>query len=237
MGNNGMNKRRAGVMKVKKETIKKGVIISLLAIVLLGGLSLRGVYVNREAYSQKLIRFHVIANSDSPQDQALKRQVRDRVIENINGKFKDSTSLQQSKEIILESLEDIENIAKAEVENNESDYDINVDFGKHRFPTKSYGTFTLPAGEYEAVRVVIGEGKGENWWCVMFPPLCFIDMSNGLTSDKTKTQLANVLTEDEYNMITKANDENEVPLKLKFKIVEIFENSKIQFAKMFISEK
>lgn len=224
-------------MRIKKGAVLKGLIITLLVIVLLGGLSLKEVYENREAYAQKLIRFHVIANSDTPEDQALKIQVRDKVIESMNDKFENSTSLQQSKQIILESLEEIEDLANAEVENKGSSYDVKVDFGQHSFPTKSYGTFTLPAGDYEAVRIVIGEGKGANWWCVMFPPLCFIDMTNGLTSSKTKTQLANVLTKEEYNMITKAKDENEVPLKLKFKIVEIFEKSKMQFAKMFTSEK
>ncbi len=227
----------ARVMKIGRGRVIKGIIISLLVIALLGGLSLREVYKNREAYGDKLIRFHVIANSDSPEDQSLKLQVRDKVIDSMNEKFKNSTSLQQSKEIILESLEEIESIAKAEARNNGSSYDINVDFGQHNFPTKSYGSFTLPAGEYEAVRIVIGEGKGENWWCVMFPPLCFIDMTNGLTDEKTKTQLANVLTEEEYNMITKAKDDSEVTLKLKFKIVEIFERSKDQLAKLFISQR
>ena len=216
---------------------KKAIIVILSVIVLLAGISLRDVYKNRDTYAEKLIRFHVIANSDSPHDQDIKQKVRNKVIDTMNEKFKNSTSLEQSKDIILKNIEEIQRIAKKELENNNSSYNVNVDFGQQGFPTKSYGNFTLPAGKYETVRVVIGEGKGENWWCVMFPPLCFIDMSNGLTDNETKAQLTSVLTEDEYNMITKAKDEDEVPLKLKFKIVEIFEKSKMQLAKLFVSER
>ncbi|MTI48877.1 stage II sporulation protein R [Sporosalibacterium faouarense] len=225
------------LLRKKNKRVFKGIILVIAVILLIGVVSLRDVYINREEYRDKLIRFHVIANSDSPQDQALKLEVRDKVINTMNEKFAKSTSLDQSREIIKDNLQEIQSIAQNEVNVQGSNYDVNVDFGQHSFPTKSYGNFTLPAGEYQAVEIVIGEGKGANWWCVMFPPLCFIDIENGLTDRDTKEKLRDVLTEEEYKMITQVQEEEEVPLKLKFKIVEIFEKSKMTFAKMFVSKK
>ncbi|WP_427337808.1 stage II sporulation protein R [Caloranaerobacter sp. DY30410] len=195
---------------------------------------LSDVYKNRESYKNNLIRFHVIANSDSPEDQQLKLKVRDRIINEMNSKFEKVSSLGESKKIILDNLDTIEYIAKKQIREAGKNYDVNVQFGEYDFPTKSYGNFTLPAGKYQAVRVVIGEGKGKNWWCVMFPPLCFIDITHGITNSKIKQELKGVLTEEEYNMIINANNEREVPLKLKFKVVELLEKSKLRFAKMLV---
>lgn len=219
----------------KKKKVITGIIISF--ILLSGVLSLRDVYQNRNSYKNELIRFHVIANSDSPQDQALKLKVRDEVIEKMNPKFEKSSSIEETRKIISDNLNLMKDIAQNEVKRLNSDYDVNVEFGMDNFPTKSYGNFTLPAGEYQTAKIVIGEGKGQNWWCVMFPPLCFIDITNGLTNDRSGEELKSILSEDEYNMIVTAKSEEEVPLKLKFKVVEIFEKGKIHFAKMFVSKK
>ena len=219
----------------KKKKVITGIIISF--ILLLGVVSLRDVYQNRNSYKNELIRFHVIANSDSPQDQALKLKVRDEVIEKMNPKFEKSSSIEETRKIISDNLNLMKDIAQNEVKRLNSDYDVNVEFGMDNFPTKSYGNFTLPAGEYQTAKIVIGEGKGQNWWCVMFPPLCFIDITNGLTNDRSGEELKSILSEDEYNMIVTAKSEEEVPLKLKFKVVEIFEKGKIHFAKMFVSKK
>lgn len=209
------------------------VLIFILFIVS-GVIFLRDVYENRESYRNSLIRFHVIANSDSPEDQQLKLKVRDTIINEMNSKFEKASSLEESKKIILDNLDTIEYIAEEQIKELGKNYNVNVEFGEYNFPTKSYGNFTLPAGEYQAVRVVIGEGKGKNWWCVMFPPLCFIDITHGITNSKIKEELKGVLTEEEYNMIVNANNEGEVPLKLKFKVVELLEKSKLRFAKMLI---
>ncbi|RKD33530.1 stage II sporulation protein R [Thermohalobacter berrensis] len=216
-------------------------VLPILALILfitsvIGYFSLKDIYENRESYKEKLIRFHVIANSDSPNDQALKRSVRDRILKKIKDKFNKVSSINESREIILNSLDDIEYIAENEVKSWGKNYDVNVYFGDYNFPTKSYGNFTLPAGKYEAVRVVIGEGKGENWWCVMFPPLCFIDVTHGITNPKVKKELKGLLTDDEYRMIVNAKQGKDVPLKLRFKVVEIIEKSKMKLANMFVSK-
>lgn len=224
-----------GVVIMKKN--KKILVIIMSFIILMGVISLKDIYKNRESYKENLIRFHVIANSDSPEDQDLKRKVRDKIIENMNPKFEQSKSINETRNIIKDNLKEIQYIASEEVKNRGENYNVNVYFGDYDFPTKSYGNFTLPAGEYEAVRVVIGEGKGQNWWCVMFPPLCFIDITHGLSNDKTKEELKNVLTQEEYAMIVGAGSGEEVPIKLKFKVVELFEESRLRFAKLFITEK
>lgn len=123
----------------------------------------------------KMIRFHVIANSDSDEDQALKLKVRDRVVEFISGKLDKSASLGESREIILNNKNEMEYIAKEVIEENNYSYGVVSDLSRENFPDKVYGDVIFPQGEYEAYRIIIGDGKGANWWCVMFPPLCFVD--------------------------------------------------------------
>ncbi len=212
-------------------------IILLLIISITGVLYVRDVYDNVISYKNKLIRFHVIANSDSSEDQLLKLKIRDKIIEEMSHKFEELKSVEETKKVVKDNLKQMKYIASKEIKNNGKNYDVNVFYGDYNFPTKSYGDFTLPAGEYEAVRVVIGEGEGKNWWCVMFPPLCFVDITHGLTRDRADEELKEVLSNNEYDMIRSAKNEDDIPMKLKFKIVEIFEDTKIKFAKAFVGRK
>ncbi|WP_227767083.1 stage II sporulation protein R [Zhaonella formicivorans] len=132
--------------------------------------------------NSNLLRFHVIANSDSLEDQSLKRKVRDRLVEQFGPDFAKVTSLDEARAIIRNKQEEIKKAAYNEVRAWGKDYAVEVTLGNFAFPTKTYGDFTLPAGNYEALRVVLGEGKGQNWWCVLFPPLCFVDISNSLAA-------------------------------------------------------
>lgn len=189
-----------------------------------------------KAYKSKLIRLHVLANSDSPEDQELKLKVRDKIITNMNTKLGNSKSIDETRKIVKDNIEEIKEIALKEIKSNQKDYQVAVSLGNQNFPTKSYGGFTLPSGQYEALKVVIGEGKGQNWWCVMFPPLCFIDITNGLTDNNTKDELRKVLTEEEFNMIISAKDE-EMPIILKSKLFELIQKGKAQFTKLFIADR
>ncbi|MHB1127100.1 MAG: stage II sporulation protein R [Bacillota bacterium] len=135
----------------------------------------------RETYIPgNLIRFHVIANSDSDSDQLLKREVRDAILEKVGPALGQAENIKEAQQVALSNLPAIEELAMATIRNTGKDYPVRTEWGKFKFPTKSYGNFTLPAGEYEAVRVVIGKGEGANWWCVLFPPLCFVDISGGV---------------------------------------------------------
>jgi len=126
----------------------------------------------------QLIRFHVLANSDSDQDQAMKRAVRDAILKEVSPQLAVSQSLDESRQILKKVRPDMADIAHSVAKAWGKDYAIHTEYGHFSFPTKSYGTLVLPAGDYEALRVVIGEGQGSNWWCVLFPPLCFIDIDH-----------------------------------------------------------
>ncbi|HBT20101.1 MAG TPA: stage II sporulation protein R [Peptococcaceae bacterium] len=171
--------------------------------------------------SRDLIRFHVIANSDLPEDQHLKREVRDAVVEKISSDFRNAESIEKARIIIKEKLKVIEETAKKEIYEHGKRYSVKVEFGYFTFPAKTYGSFSLPEGKYEALRVVIGEGKGENWWCVLFPPLCFVDISSSAAAEHDLTE-----SEDE-NVQQVYKEENLKPrVEVKFKLLEMFNRTK-----------
>ncbi|MGG0336084.1 stage II sporulation protein R [Priestia aryabhattai] len=125
------------------------------------------------------IRLRILANSDGEKDQYVKRLIRDRVNEQITEWVKDLTSVTVARKTIKENLPALEKIAKEVLKEEGVNESVHVKFGKVEFPTKLYGQFLYPAGEYEAVLITLGKGEGANWWCVLFPPLCFLDFSNG----------------------------------------------------------
>lgn len=126
------------------------------------------------------IRLRILANSDSARDQEIKRKVRDAVNEQITVWVQDLTSLEKAKSVINSKLPEVQTIAEKVVAEQGSTQSVNVEFGKVQFPTKLYGEFLYPAGEYQAILITLGEGTGANWWCVLYPPLCFLDFSNGV---------------------------------------------------------
>lgn len=134
-------------------------------------------------FRDNLIRFHVVANSDSEKDQALKRKVRDLIVQRMTPELAKVKTVGEARVVVRARLDEIRSIAENEVRNHGERYPVKAMIGNYDFPVKSYGNLTLPAGNYEAVRVVIGRGQGANWWCVLFPPLCFVDVSKGMRSD------------------------------------------------------
>lgn len=179
-----------------------------------------GKTYNYEEVKDVLIRFHVIANSDTEEDQNLKLKVRDKVIEYLYPYLEKSSSLEESRNIILSKKDEVKAIASKVIKENGYSYSVKTELSRENFPEKSYGNITLPQGEYEAFRVIIGDGQGKNWWCVMFPPLCFIDVTKGkVQEDESKSQLDKQI---EQNKKVEANKED-AP-EVKFKIVEIFKD-------------
>lgn len=175
-------------------------------------------------YKNKLIRFHVIANSDSDEDQELKLKVRDAVIEYLQPKLSKSNSIEQSEQIIKEEYENLEKISKNIIYKNGYNYDVRVGIEYSNFPTKQYSNVVLPAGEYKALKIVIGSGQGKNWWCVMFPPLCFVDEQKGIIDKETDKRLREVLSEEEYEMITQKDQAEVSRVKVKFKVIEVLQD-------------
>ncbi|WP_315116645.1 stage II sporulation protein R [uncultured Clostridium sp.] len=165
---------------------------------------------DEDIYS-KVIRFHVIANSDLPEDQNLKLKVRDEVLDYIYPKLKESKDINQSRNILKDNSENVKKLSQKVVYDNGYKYNVDVKLLVDNFPIKSYGNITLPQGQYEAYKIIIGDGKGQNWWCVMFPPLCFIDITKGEVDVKeTDEIMKEILDENASNKI-----------ELKFKGLEI----------------
>ncbi|MBG9444090.1 stage II sporulation protein R [Cytobacillus firmus] len=179
------------------------------------------------------IRLRILANSDNEEDQAVKRKVRDAVNAEITEWVAELTSIEDARELIQSRLPEIQKIAEQVAAEEGSNQSVNADFGKVSFPTKLYGQFLYPAGEYEAILITLGEGKGANWWCVLFPPLCFLDFSNGVAvsegfeegEKKGVVQAEEIAadTDSEKETPPVYTEEDEEPVEVKFFLVEIWE--------------
>ena len=179
--------------------------------------------------ADSVFRLHVIANSDSDIDQNLKYIVRDDLLEYMNTLCTNCTSKEEAITIANAHIENFKEIALNTIKDEGFDYSVNISIGNFEFPTKHYGDISLPAGYYDALKVEIGEATGQNWWCVMFPPLCFVDASSGVVPEESKEELENSLTDEEFSIVSD-NEEN-LTFKLKFKILEILNNTGLITAK------
>ena len=154
------------------------------------------------------IRLRILANSDKDEDQALKRKVRDAVNAEITNWVSDLTSKEEAKQLLKDKLPEIQIIAEQVVKEENSTQTVKVNFGLVDFPTKLYGEFLYPAGQYEAILITLGGGEGANWWCVLFPPLCFLDFSNGVAvSDGFEEEEKNTKVEKDQKEVTKKDSE------------------------------
>ena len=174
-------------------------------------------------FEENLLRLHVIANSDSQEDQELKLKVRDRIIQETGHLFQNTQDATESERILMQNLHTIEQIANDELIKNHSNQRARVEFGNFPFPTKTYGEVSLPAGQYRALRVVLGNGNGKNWWCVMFPPLCFVGVESPQMPKQSREILEDNLTKEEYDLITKSDEQG---VNIKFKLVELWQEGK-----------
>lgn len=145
-----------------------------------------------------VIRFHVRANSDSDEDQALKLLVRDGILEMLGPELAEAEDKNEARSIMEKKLTEIERTGEAIVQAAGYDYEVHAYLTTEEFPMKSYGDLLFPAGEYEALRVDIGKQEGANWWCVMYPGLCFVDATGGIVAEDGKEELEQILTPEEY---------------------------------------
>lgn len=187
-------------------------------------------YVNAVSsdISDSVFRLHVLANSNSNEDQTLKYKVRDNLLNYMNNICKDCTSKEEAINLVSIHQEEFKQVALETIKNEGYSYDINIEIGNFEFPTKQYGDISLPAGFYDALKVEIGKAEGRNWWCVMFPSLCFVDISSGIVPQESKEELQNALSDEEYAIIS---DSSNYGIKLKFKILELFANTGLITAK------
>ena len=175
-----------------------------------------------------IFRLHVIANSNSEEDQALKYLVRDNLLNYLNSYSEKFCTKEDVVNFVREHKNEFKQIAEKTVSDNGFNYSVNVDIGNFEFPTKTYGDISFPAGCYDALRVEIGSSTGKNWWCVMFPPLCFVDTTIGIVPDSSKESLEENLSSENFSIISESNNAN---YALKFKIIELFERTGLITAK------
>lgn len=169
----------------------------------------------------KIIRFHVIANSDTEDDQNLKLKVRDRVIEYVSEQLEECKDLNEARDFIIENKSTIEKIAEDVIKENGYSYNVTSILSKENFPDKVYGDLVFPQGEYEAYRILIGNAEGQNWWCVMFPPLCFVDETKeAVDSDDIKEKITENITKEKNNKKSKSD------IKFKSKFIELLFGNK-----------
>jgi stage II sporulation protein R len=212
-----------GMVQTMKMMQRKNIAIIYLLILCIG--TILSLYIPKNETTANAamiipsdaIRLRILANSDSGKDQEIKRLVRDEVNAEITKWVSDLTSKAEAKRVIQEGLPELQKIAERVVAEENSDQSVEVDFGTVEFPTKLYGQFLYPAGEYEAILITLGEGSGANWWCVLFPPLCFLDFSNGVAVSEGFDE-----TEEEDQESPVYTSEDEEPVEVKFFLAELW---------------
>lgn len=202
--------KTAETRKYRLKLVEIALLIGLAVFLASGGLALRA----QDQLSERVVRLHVLANSDGEKDQALKLKVRDRVLARATELLTQAGDRGEAETLLRSALPELEELAARELRASGCDYPVRAELTDTEFPTREYDGFTLPAGEYLALRVVIGQGAGRNWWCVVFPPLC-----TAASADVPTAALAAGLTEDQVRLIT----EEDRGYVLKFKAVEWWE--------------
>lgn len=205
--------------------MKKQVIAYLLLLLIGAQLLVQFGYMKADAKGPSVIpkeavRLRILANSDSDKDQALKRKVRDEVKAQIDGWVEDLTSFEEARKVIQSHIPEIEKTVANTLKQEGSTDSFQVKFSKNvKFPTKVYGNFIYPAGEYEAVLITIGEGEGANWWCVLFPPMCFLDFSSG-TAVRKEEHVVKAESPEEGEVKEQDEEVVDVPEKKEDKVKE-----------------
>lgn len=191
---------------------------ALLLVLAIGCIWMRHTYEAQQTQrhiAEKILRFHVRANSDSAKDQELKLKVRDAVGAYMNRELAEMESLEECTKIAKKRLPDIIGIAKKTIEIEGYAYPVSANVESVEFPEKTYGEYTFPKGRYQALNVVIGEGRGHNWWCVMYPNMCFHGAVYEAPDKEAGESLQRVLSEDEYDAVLKSRK-----YRVRFKFIE-----------------
>ncbi len=207
---------------MKEKTL---LIIGIISILLLNSYDVHKAKSLQESIASEVVRFHVIGNSDSKTDQELKLKIKDKITKELKPLLENVNSVEEARIILSDNLTYMEELSKELISANGFNYSAKASLKYDYFPLKVYGDIALPPGNYEAVRIELGSAKGQNWWCLMFPPLCFVDSTYSVVPDSSKEQLQDVLTEEEYDEIlldednTNPSDDNTIcEKKYKFKL-------------------
>lgn len=178
----------------------------------------------QQGLSTKVVRFHVLANSDDAKDQALKLDVRDKVLEVFGEKLAQCQSKAETLSFLQNSQTEICRIATEEVQRQGYNDKVSVSLVKEQFPQKAYGDLVFPAGIYDALRIEIGAAEGHNWWCVLYPQMCYVDATWSQPTQESHVRLQNALTKEEFLVVSAMEQQKTMP-KIKLKVVELWQNA------------
>lgn len=206
------------------EFILRKKIVFLSIILLLGTILLFSGFYNKEksqgdlqkSLAKKVIRFHVVADNDTMEAQEFKLKVRDETITYLKTLINGEEDIETTRKIIYDNLKSIEEKAKEVACREKCNYEIKAQLCNDYFPVKEYGSVVFPAGYYQALKINIGDAKGQNWWCVMYPNLCFVEGTYAIIDEETQKEIKNILTEEEYELLLRGSK-----VKVKYKSLEM----------------
>lgn len=201
--------------------VKKFLLLVVAAVCVITGGKQYQRHKMTEEIAGKIIRFHVLANSDTEEDQKLKLEVRDAIGAFMQPRLSDVTDIENSRQIVRESIPDIEQKAEEVISEKGYTYTVSARLSNIDFPEKTYGPYTFQAGNYEALEVVIGKGEGHNWWCVMYPNLCFFNSTYEVVDGEAEKSLERILTPEEYESLME--DKN---YEVKFAFIDFWKDIK-----------
>ncbi len=215
----------------KRKIFRRSISLAVLAAVVL---AICGAVYTKNVFndiSESVVRLHVIANSNSDEDQQLKLKVRNATIAYTKTLIAECDSADNAVIVMSEHTDDIRKAAQDCLRQEGSNYTAEVYVGEYYFPAKSYGNYSFPSGDYQALRVVIGEGEGKNWWCVLFPPLCYVNAGAVCVQQGEDDVLSNYMSDEAYSVVNGGNSDGNVTVK--FKVVEVFQNLFSSVKKLF----
>ncbi len=201
-------------------------IVALIAFIFIF-VALLPVHGEGEIYDS-VLRLHVLANSDSQEDQALKLKVRDRILKEAAPIMEGASTREGAITAISGAIPALTDAARATVIEEGFDYEVRIELCEEEYPTKNYESFCFPSGEYLSLRVLIGDAEGQNWWCVLFPPLCLSAATD--TASAEDAFIAVGLTDDQYKIITETDS---TTYQVRFKILETIEDTKRDISEFF----
>ena len=197
----------------------------------------KGTATHQSQIAKEVLRFHVLANSDSEEDQKLKLRVKETILKMVRPMLEGVESKQEAVEILQKNMEEIEAEADKVILEEGYDYQSKGVLGKTTFPIKQYGDMVFPAGEYEAFRILLGDAKGKNWWCVMFPTLCYVDETYDVITEENKEKFREILTEEEYRTLLSTMESVNNVKKEEKEVLFVTEGEREEQTKVFYKMK
>ena len=196
---------------------KKIILSAIIIVAALIGFKSYQKHEIQQSIAHKILRFHDLANSDSDADQNVKKQVRDAVGTYLRPYLEECSDMEMTREVVNEYMQEVIEVSKDVLRDNGFTYNVTAEITHTDFPEKVYGEYTFPAGEYEALEIRLGNGEGHNWWCVLYPNMCFKGTVYEVVEDEACKELKEVLSPKEYETVF-----NKGNYEIRFKILEIF---------------